>query len=103
MKINADFIVNSSGAVVFMDESKQPVLEIPDGSMTKKVLSVGFSQNHAPLVTVQEPEGPICYHLPDWYGDWCMNCVGMALSGVNFFPSDVRFSFINGKYSADIL
>ena len=99
-----DFIVNSKGAVVFMDESKQPVLEIPEGSITKRVLSVSFSFNHAPLVTIQETEGPICYRLPDCYEDWCMyNFYYRVTSGVNVFPSDVMFSLIGGKYSANIL
>ncbi len=99
-----DFIVNSRGAVVFMDESRQPFLEIPEGSITKRVLSVSFSFNHAPLVTVQESDGAICYRLPDWYADWCMYCIYYRkMSGVNVFPSYVMFSLIGGKYSADII
>lgn len=101
---NADFIVNPKGAVVFRDESKQPVLEIPNGSITKKVLSVAVSFNNTPMVTVQESDGAICYRLPDWYADWCMYYIYYRkMSGVNVFPSDVVFSLIDGKYSADIL
>ena len=99
---NADFIVNKMGAVVYMDESKQPILEIPEGSITKRVLSVGFSHKHTHLATIQETEGAICYRLPDWYEDWCMYCVYLAKSGEKIFPSDVVFSLIDGKYSADI-
>ena len=86
-----------------MDESKQPFLEIPDGSITKKVLSVGFSPNHTPLVTIQETEGNICYRLPDWYEDWCTVCIYASTQGENLFPSDVVFSLVDGKYFADIL
>lgn len=100
---NADFIVNRKGAVVFKDESRQPVLEIPEGSITKTVLSVGVSNTLKPMATIQEKDGAICYILPDWYSDWCQTCVGMSMNGMNVFPSDVAFSFINGKYSADIL
>lgn len=100
---NADFIVNSRGAVVFMDESKQPVLEIPDGSLIKHVLSVGFSKNKHPLATIQDNAGVICYVLPNEYESWCATCVAMSMQGMTAFPSDVEFSLINGKYSADIL
>ena len=100
---NADFIVNPRGAVVFVDESKQPFLEIPDKPITKRVLSVGFSRNLTPLVTVQEPEGAICYRLPDWYEDWCAVCIYESTQGENLFPSDVMFALTNGRYSADIL
>ena len=100
---DAKFIVNSIGAVVFMDEAKQPVLEIPEGSITKRVLSVGVSSNNTPMVTVQESDGVICYLLPKWYESWCRNCVSMAVGGMDLFPSDVEFSLTNGKYAADIL
>lgn len=100
---DAKFIVNSRGAVVFMNEAKQPVLEIPDGSITKRVLSVGVSSNNTPMVTVQESDGVICYLLPKWYESWCRNCVSRAVGGMNLFPSDVEFSLSNGKYAADIL
>lgn len=100
---NADFIVNRKGAVVFKDESKQPILEIPEGSIVKTVLSVGISGTLKPMVTIQEDEGAICYILPDWYSHWCQTCVGMSMNGMNVFPSDVVFSLSNGRYSADIL
>ena len=100
---NAQFIVNPRGAVEFMDESKQPVLEIPEGSITKRVLSVGVRSNNTPMVTVQESDGVICYLLPKWYESWCKTCVGMAMTGMNLFPSDVEFSLNNGQYAADIL
>lgn len=100
---NAKFIVNPRRAVVFMDEAEQPVLEIPEGSTRKRVLSVGFNSNNNPVVTIQETDGVICYLLPDWYKSWCETCVLMARIGRNFFPSDVLFSLNNGRYFADIL
>ena len=100
---DAKFIVNPRGAVVFMDEAKQPVLEIPEGSVIKRVLSVGVSSKNTHMVTVQESDGVICYLLPNWYESWCRTCVSMAMSGMNLFPSDVEFSLNNGKYAADIL
>lgn len=100
---HVDFIVNSRGAVVFKDESKQPVLEIPEGSTIKHVLLVGFSKTKHALVTVQDNDGAICYVLPNEYERWCRDCVAMSMQGMTIFPSDVEFSLINGKYSADIL
>lgn len=100
----ADFFVNEKGAVIYVDGFRQPVLEIPEGSITKTVLSVGFHiALSKPMATIQEKDGAICYILPDWYSDWCQACVEMSINGVSVFPSDVVFSFINGKYSADIL
>ena len=98
-----DFFVNQRGAVVFKDESKQPVLEIPEGSMIKTVLSVGISKTYKPMATIQEDEGAICYLLPDRYLDWCQVCIGLAVNGVNFFPADVEFSRSGDKFAADIL
>ena len=100
---NASFYVNSRGAVVFKDESRQPVLDIPEGSLIKTVLSVGVSSTQKPIATIQEDEGAICYILPDWYLEWCYVCTGIAMSGVNFFPSEVEFSRCGNKYAADIL
>ncbi len=97
------FIVNQKGAKVYMDESKQPVLILQEGSTTKTVLSVGFSKSQKPMATILESEGAICYILPNWYLEWCQTCVGMSMSGMNLFPSDVIFSKHGDKYSADIL
>ena len=100
---DSDFFVNRRGAVVFKDESKQPVLKIPKGSITKTVLSVGFSGTHKPMATIQENDGAICYILPDWHLDWCQACVEMSMKGINVFPATVELSFNEGRYSADIL
>jgi hypothetical protein len=67
------------------------------------VLSVGFSQNGTPLVTISENDKPICYRLPEDYGEWAMNVVGMANMGEKLFPCKVVFSLIDGRYLVDIL
>lgn len=100
---DADFFVNKKGAVVFIDETKQPILEIQNREIIKTVLSVGFSKKQKPMVTIQEYDGAICYILPDWYLDWCQTCVGMSRAGMNMFPAKVRFSRQNDNYSVDIL
>ena len=99
----AEYIVNRKGAKVFMDESKQPILDLCEGSTVKTVLSVGFSKSQKPMATIKENNEAICYILPDWYLDWCKTCVEMAMSGMNLFPSDVKFTKHEDKYSADIL
>ena len=100
---DADFYINTRGAVVYKDESKQPVLELSEGSTKKNVLSVGVIQSGRPIANIQEEEGVICYILPDWYASWCQTCVGMAMNGVNIFPAEVIFSSIDGVYSVDVL
>ena len=98
-----DHIYNSKGAIVYLDINRQPKLHIPEGSIVKKVLSVGVHQELKPVVTIQEPGGPVCYILPDGYIGWCSACVQMAHAGTNVFPSEVVFSKLNGQYFADIL
>ena len=97
----AYFTVNTRGAVVFKDESKQPVLEIPEGSTKKYVLSVGLSGSRKPIATIQDQEGAVCYILPDWYKDWCETCMAMSVSGMKMFPSNVTFSKQGDRYFAD--
>ena len=100
------FYVDWRSAVVFDDISKQPVLDIPEGSIVKNVLSVGWHKwdgKDFPIATIQEPEGAICYILPDWYYDWCHTCVILSIQGKNLFPSEVEFSRTNGRYAADFL
>lgn len=98
-----EFVVNRQGAVVFIDESKQPTLEIAEGHIVKNVLSVGFNKSHAPVVTVKEDAGPICYILPTQYTDWCDTCITMAMQGRNVFPRKVKFTKQGNKYFVAML
>ena len=99
----AEYIVNRKGAKVFIDESKQPLLDLCEGSTIKTVLSVGLSKSLKPMATIRENNEKICYILPDWYFSWCQTCVAMAMSGMNPFPSDVEFVKHESKFSANIL
>ena len=98
-----DFFRNQKGAKFYKDISKQPMLPLHSGQNEYYVLSVGCSRNGAPLVTISENEKPICYRLPDEYGEWAMDVVGMANMGERLFPSKVVFSLIDGMYLVDIL
>lgn len=97
------FIVNRKGAVVFNDESKQPTLELAEGSTVKNVLSIGFNKLHAPMATIKEDGGPICYLLPTQYTYWCGTCIGVSMQGLNLFPCKVKFTKHGNEYFADIL
>ena len=94
---------NQRGAKVYKDINKQPMLPLHSGQNEFYVLSVGFSRNGTPLVTISENEQPKCYRLPDEYGDWAMTVVGFANMGERLFPSKVLFSLIGGRYLVDIL
>ena len=98
-----DYFYNQRGAKVYKDINKQPMLPLHRGQNEFYVLSVGFSQNGTPLVTISENDKPICYRLPEDYGEWAMNVVGMANMGERLFPSKVVFSLIDGRYLVDIL
>ena len=98
-----DFFENSKGAKVYKDISKQPILNIKEGSNEYKVLSVGINNVGNPLVTIEDGEEIVCYRIPDEYREWAMTIVGIASIGENLFPEIVRFYLIDGKYYADIL
>lgn len=98
-----DYFYNQRGAKVYKDINKQPMLLLHNGQNEFYVLSVGFSQNGTPLVTILENEKPICYRLPNEYSDWTMTVVGAANMGERLFPSKVLFSLIGGRYLVDIL
>ena len=54
------------------------MLTLHIGSNEFYVLSVGFSQNGIPLLTISENENPKCYRLSDEYRDCTMTVVGFA-------------------------
>lgn len=98
-----NYFYNQRGAIVYKDISNQPMLPLHSRKNEFYVLSVGFSQNGTPLVTISENDKPICYRLPEDYGEWAMNVVGMANMGEKLFPCKVVFSLIDGRYLVDIL
>ena len=96
-----DYFYNQRGAKVYKDINKQPMLPLHSGQNEFYVLSVGFSQNRIPLVTISENDKPICYRLPNEYSDWTMTVVGFSSMGERLFPSKVLFSLIGGRYLVD--
>ena len=98
-----DYFYNQRGAKVYKDINKQPMLLLHSGQNEFYVLSVGFSQNRTPLVTISENDKPICYRLPNEYSDWTMTVAGVSSMGERLFPSKVLFSLIGGRYLVDIL
>lgn len=98
-----DYFYNQRGAKVYKDINKQPMLPLHSGQNEFYVLSVGFSQNRTPLVTISENDKPICYRLPNEYSDWTMTVAGVSSMGERLFPSKVLFSLIGGRYLVDIL
>ena len=76
---------------------------INEGHTKYLVLSVGIDKDGNPLVTIaSEPENK-CFRLPEQLNEWAMTVIEMANIGQNFFPSEVVFSRINGRYYVDIL
>ena len=97
-----NYFYNQRGALVYKDISKQTMLPLYSGQNEFYVLSVGFSQNGTPLITIAENDKPICYRLPEDYGEWVMSVVEMANMGERSFPAKVVFSLIDGRYLVDI-
>ena len=89
-------------AKVYFDITKQPVLEIAEGSQTEMVLSVGMDKLGIPLITISNDGNPICYRLPEELSDWTYTAIGMANMGENLFPSQVVFTKEKNRYFADI-
>ena len=98
-----NYFYNQRGAIVYKDISNQTMLPLYSGQNEFYVLSVGFLQNGTPLITIAENDKPICYRLPEDYGEWVMSVVEMANMGERLFPAKVVFSLIDGRYLADIL
>lgn len=97
-----EYFYNQRGAKVYKDINKQPMLPLHYGQNKYYVLSVGFSRNGTPLVTIFENNEIVCYRLPGDYSEWAMTVVGMTNMGEKFFPEEVVFSVNNGKYYVDI-
>lgn len=96
--------MNQKGAKVFFDSKQQPLLKFVNGCCKCRVLSVGFSREGIPLVTIQEKSGEInCYRLPSDYCVWATKAIELANQGYNAFPAEVIFTEENGEYFADIL
>ena len=100
---NGDCFLNRRGAKVYYDITKQPILQIVEGSQTEMVLSVGMGKLGIPLITISKEENPICYRLPEELREWVYTVIGMANMGENLFPSKVVFSKRKNRYYADIL
>ncbi len=102
-KTPSEYFLNQRGAKVYFDIKKQPLLRITNGQRICNVLSVGFSKEMIPLVTVVETHEPRCYRLPVELSEWAMTLVGFANRGKNLLPSKVRFSKTKDGCYADIL
>lgn len=95
--------LNQRGGKVYFDSRKQPALPLHEGSQTFVVLSVGVDQNLTPTVTILNDGDPVCFCLPEELSEWASSVVGMAIMGIKLFPAKVAFSYINGRYFADVL
>ena len=102
-KTSDEYFLNKKGAKVYFDIEKQPLLRITNSQRICKVLSVGFSKEMIPMVTVEEVCEARCYRLPVGLSKWAVTLVGLANMGENLFPSKVVFSKIKEEYYADIL
>lgn len=98
-----EYFLNQRGARVYFDINKQPILKIKNGRIVYDVLSIGFSREMLPLITINEESEVKCYCLPTELADWAMTIVGFANMGENLFQSKVMFSETENGYYADIL
>ncbi|MBS5306456.1 DUF3800 domain-containing protein [Clostridium sp.] len=98
-----NYFLNQRGAKVFLDARQQPLLKFTNGSCKSRVLSIGFSIEGIPLVTIAELEGNHCYRLPNDLSEWAISSVALKNMGINLFPAEVVFTEENGKFYADIL
>lgn len=98
-----EYFRNSRDAKIYFDITKQPFLDLKEGSNRFYILSVGNSMNGSPLATIAGEKENICYRLPPQLSDWATTVTGMAALGENLFPAEVIITKINSKYYADIL
>lgn len=102
-KNDDEYFLNCRGAKVYFDITKQPILQIVEGSQTEAVLSVGMDKSGIPLITISNEGNSICYRLPEELSDWALTAIGMANMGENLFPSQVVFTKEENRYFSDIL
>lgn len=102
-QISGEYFLNQRGAKVFFDANRQSLLEIQNGQRICDVLSVGFSGEMIPLITVSEENKAKCYRLPIELSEWAATIFGFANKGEVLFPSKVVFSKTHDNYYADIL
>lgn len=98
-----EYFRNQRGAKVYFDIERQPILKLNEGQNRFNVLSVGYSKDGCPLVTIADEPENICYRLPYQLDEWAMTVSGMAMMGETLFPSEVIFTKIKNSYYADIL
>lgn len=98
-----DYFLNKRNAKVFFDIQRQPLLKLQNGSYKCHVLSIGFSKEWIPLITIEEDEGNYCYRLPSVLSEWAMSIVGFANMGTNPLPADFVFTKDNDKICVEIL
>lgn len=98
-----DYFFNQRGAKVFFDARRQPLLKFTNGYCKCNVLSIGFSKEGIPLVTIAELDKTYCYRLPNDLSEWAITVVGLANMGTNLFPAEVVFREHNNRFCADIL
>lgn len=94
---------NQRGGKVYFDTDKQPFLPLREGENKYNVLSVGFSGEKVPLVTIEEKNENICYRLPAQLYKWALTLVAMSSMGTNLFPSEVIFTKKDSHVYVDIL
>lgn len=98
-----EYFRNSRGAKVYFDVNKQPQLQLEYGEKKFHVLSVGYSKEGLPLVTIASDPENLCFRLPYQLDEWVIMILGMAIQGEEYLPADVIFSKTNDGYYADIL
>lgn len=97
---------NKRGAICYLDWTKHDFLEIPNTESGKvyNVLSVGFfGKMEQANITVEDNSQVKCYLLPLELLNWAINCVSFSNSGINVFPSQVKFGVINNQYYVEII
>lgn len=99
---NGELYLNQSVRDVLSKSKEQPILPLHEGSQTFDVLSVGMDQEFTPSVIILKAGKTEGFRLPNELSGWASSVVEMAAMGMNFFPSKVTFSKINGRYYADI-
>ncbi len=100
---NDEFFLNQKGAKVYFDTKRQPTLCLKDGTNKFRVLSVGTSNLHNPMITIENDGKAECYKLPMQLSDWAMTLTGYSMMGENLLPADIVFTKENDNYFADVL
>lgn len=98
---------NQRGASINTNINEYPLLEIStinnnyETGSVYNVLTVGI-QNACPVITIINNNEPTIFRIPNELSGWAEMCIKLSTNGLNLFPANVEFGYLDNRYYAEI-